>query len=170
MKGASTSRKDDFAQGRIVPPHSGWTIKIQRSVSTGTYVALLAAQFLKETCQRYRKEISGFDDAARQVLLNCPWPGNVLELQHAIERGILMAQDDVIRGPDLGLQIDHEGVEHLEDMTLDDVEKHLIRNACDPFAEQMSGSSLKSLGLSRIAALPSSRPSRGYEESGSNFG
>ena len=113
-------------------------------------IPLLAAQFLKETCQRYRKEISGFDDAARQVLLNCPWPGNVRELQHAIERGILMAQDDVIRAPDLGLQIDHEGVEHLEDMTLDDVEKHLIRNALTRFQGNVSQAA-KALGLSRSA-------------------
>ena len=113
-------------------------------------IPVLAAQFLKETCLRYRKQISGFDDSARQTLLDCPWPGNVRELQHAIERGILMAQDDVIRGPDLGLQIDHEGVEHLEDMTLDDVEKHLIRNALTRFQGNVSQAA-KALGLSRSA-------------------
>src|SRR5271163_2767987 len=42
-------------------------------------ITLLANHFLHGYAQRYRKSISGFDAAAKQTLLEHPWPGNVRE-------------------------------------------------------------------------------------------
>ena len=47
---------------------------------------LLANFFLRQSSQRYRKHLTGFDSAAMQALLEYSWPGNVRELEHAIER------------------------------------------------------------------------------------
>ncbi len=47
--------------------------------------------------QRYRKRIGGFDSAAMQSLLDNSWQGNVRELNHVMERAVLMAQDSQIR-------------------------------------------------------------------------
>src|SRR5437773_8876633 len=55
-------------------------------------ISLLATHFLRTHAQRYRKEITGFDRAASQALLEHPWPGNVRELDHVVERASLMAQ------------------------------------------------------------------------------
>src|SRR5271163_2325535 len=60
-------------------------------------VPLLAAHFLSTHAQRYRKRIGGFDHAALQSLLDHPWQGNVRELNHVIERAVLMAQDSQIK-------------------------------------------------------------------------
>ena len=49
-----------------------------------------------------RKRLTGFDQAAMQVLLDHAWPGNVRELDHAVERAVLMAQGDAIAARDLG--------------------------------------------------------------------
>jgi hypothetical protein len=67
-------------------------------------IPLLAAHFLGAHAQRYRKRIGGFDHAALQALLENPWQGNVRELNHVIERAVLMAQDSQIRPADLALR------------------------------------------------------------------
>ena len=55
-------------------------------------IPALAGHFLRQHAQRYRKTITGFEPAALQALLDHPWPGNIRELDHAVERGVLMAQ------------------------------------------------------------------------------
>jgi two-component system response regulator HydG len=41
------------------------------------------------------------DAAAMRALLDHPWPGNIRELEHAIERGLLLAQGEAITLADL---------------------------------------------------------------------
>ncbi len=60
-------------------------------------IPALATHFLRQHAQRYRKTLTGFEPAALQALLDHPWPGNIRELDHAVERGVLMAQGAVIR-------------------------------------------------------------------------
>jgi DNA-binding NtrC family response regulator len=113
-------------------------------------IPLLARAALDQHCKRYRKTISGFEDGAIQVLLNHPWPGNIRELSHAVERGVLMAQTSVIRVSDLGLQAGGEQARPLEDMSLEEVERFLIRKTlarCDGNATKAA----EALGLSRSA-------------------
>ncbi|MBI3951755.1 MAG: sigma-54-dependent Fis family transcriptional regulator [Acidobacteria bacterium] len=71
-------------------------------------IPFLAMQFLRERAQRYRKNLTGLDEAAMQMIIDHPWPGNVRELEHAVERGILMAQEPVVRAIDLGLRSGRE--------------------------------------------------------------
>src|ERR1700704_736669 len=54
-------------------------------------IPALAAHFLRQHAQRYRKNLTGFEGVALQALLDHPWPGNIRELDHAVERGVLMA-------------------------------------------------------------------------------
>src|ERR1700733_5262992 len=55
-------------------------------------IPLLAAHFLNRYASRYRKQMDGIDPSALQVMLQHPWPGNVREVDHTIERAVLMAQ------------------------------------------------------------------------------
>src|SRR6202035_1888323 len=52
----------------------------------------LANSFLRQHAQRYRKEFGGFDENARDVLMQHHFPGNVRELDHVVERAVLMTQ------------------------------------------------------------------------------
>src|SRR5256886_10319351 len=61
----------------------------------------LANHFLRQHVQRYRKEIGGFDEGARDRLMQHSFPGNVRELDHVIERAVLMSRDRQIRANDL---------------------------------------------------------------------
>src|SRR6185503_9562136 len=88
----------------------------------------LAARFLAQHARRYRKTISGFDEAASRALQAHPWPGNVRELDHAVERGVLMARGSLVEAADLGLRATGDGAAQtrLEEMSLEDMECLLI--------------------------------------------
>jgi len=113
-------------------------------------IPALAMHFLRQHGQRYRKHINGFETAALQALLDHPWPGNIRELDHAVERGVLMAQGASIRLGELGLRIDRESTSRIEDMSLEEVEGFLIKKAMARFDGNVSQAA-KALGLSRSA-------------------
>jgi DNA-binding NtrC family response regulator len=114
-------------------------------------IELLAHHFLRVYTERYRKKISGFDAAAVQSLREHPWPGNVRELDHAIERAVLLSAGPLIRSVDLGLRAaSPAGTPRLEEMNLEEVEKHLIQRMLARHGGNVSQAA-NALGLSRSA-------------------
>ncbi|MFN7931768.1 MAG: sigma-54 dependent transcriptional regulator [Bryobacteraceae bacterium] len=113
-------------------------------------IPLLAMHFLRQHAQRYRKQLIGFDPSAMQALLAGSWQGNVRELNHVVERAVLMASGTQITAGDLALRTSHEGAPRLEDMSLEDVESFLIRKALSRYSGNVSHAA-KALGLSRSA-------------------
>jgi DNA-binding NtrC family response regulator len=110
----------------------------------------LAKKFLADHAQRYRKELAGFDEGARDRLMQHSYPGNVRELDHVIERAVLMSRGPQIKGNDLGLSTAGGESKSLEDMSLEEVEAFLIKKAL----ARNNGNARKaaeSLGLSRSA-------------------
>ena len=110
----------------------------------------LAKNFLRMHAQRYRKELAGFDETARDRLMQHSYPGNVRELDHVIERAVLMARGSQIKPADLGLTTGGGESKSLEDMSLEEVEAFLIKKAL----ARNNGNARKAaeaLGLSRSA-------------------
>ncbi len=109
----------------------------------------LAERFRAAHARRYRKEVNGFDAAAVRALERHSWPGNVRELDHAVERAVLLARGSRVTALDLGL----EGApvaRGLEEMTLEEVEEHLIKKALERYGGNVSQAA-SALGLSRSA-------------------
>jgi DNA-binding NtrC family response regulator len=113
-------------------------------------IPLLATHFLRQHAQRYRKQIAGFDQPALQMMLNHGWQGNVRELNHVVERAVLMSQDNLIRPVDLAMRSGSDVAPRLEDMSLEDVESFLIKKALARYSGNVSHAA-KALGLSRSA-------------------
>jgi DNA-binding NtrC family response regulator len=113
-------------------------------------IPLLAAHFLRQHAEHYRKPITGFEEGAVKALLAHPWPGNVRELDHAVERAVLMSQGETVRAGDLGLRTGREGPPRLEEMSLEEVEALLIKKALARFNGNVSHAA-NALGLSRSA-------------------
>ena len=110
----------------------------------------LANNFLRMHAQRYRKQSLGFDETARDRLLQHSFPGNVRELDHVIERAVLMSRDQHLKAADLGLTTAGGETRSLEDMSLEEVEAFLIKKAL----ARNNGNARKAaeaLGLSRSA-------------------
>ncbi len=111
-------------------------------------IPLLAVHFLQQYARRYRKELNGFDEAALQVLRDHPWPGNIRELDHAIERAVLFAQGSLVRASDLGLRASRDSLPRLETMSLEEVERFLVQKTLSRFEGNVSQAA-RALGLSR---------------------
>ncbi len=73
----------------------------QRGGDLGRLIDHLLQFFAKQNGKR----ISGFTPEAQHSLLKYPWPGNVRELRNAIERGVILASDEVVGLPELPAQI-----------------------------------------------------------------
>lgn len=110
----------------------------------------LANHFLGVHARRYRKNIAGFDHNALQAMQEHPWQGNVRELNHVVERAILMTQGNSIRASDLALRAASGGSARLEDMSLEEVEEFLIKKALARYGGNVSHAA-NALGLSRSA-------------------
>jgi len=113
-------------------------------------IPLLARLFLTRHARRYRKTVEGFDDQAVRALLAHAWPGNVRELDHAIERAVLMGDGPRIGAADLALRLAGDGRAALEEMSLEEVEGHLIGKALARHGGNVSLAAA-ALGLSRSA-------------------
>jgi DNA-binding NtrC family response regulator len=113
-------------------------------------ISALASHFLGVHARRYRKDLRGFDQTAMQALLDNPWQGNVRELNHVVERAVLLAQDAVIRNSDLALRSGPQGSPRLDDMSLEEVEAFLIKKALARYNGNVSHAA-NGLGLSRSA-------------------
>jgi len=64
-------------------------------------IPLLASHFAARTSRRLGRPVAGFTPEARACLVRYDWPGNVRELANAIERAIVLGEDDLIRPEDL---------------------------------------------------------------------
>ena len=110
----------------------------------------LAMHFLRRHAARYRKHLTGFDAGAMQLLLEHAWPGNIRELDHAIERAVLLAQAEQVRAVDLALRGSGAAAPRLEELTLEEVERLLIQKALSRYDGNVSRAA-QALGLSRSA-------------------
>jgi DNA-binding NtrC family response regulator len=63
-------------------------------------IPLLADHFLKRFAQKYRKEVKQFSAEALKTLTAYHWPGNIRELEHAIERAVIMADKSSLDSSD----------------------------------------------------------------------
>ena len=113
-------------------------------------IPALAAHFLATHTKRYRIEGASFDPSAIEALLAHPFPGNVRELEHAVERALLLAPSGLIRAEDIALRRPSQPASRLEEMTLEEAEEHLIARALARTGGNVSDAA-RALGLSRSA-------------------
>ncbi len=114
-------------------------------------IPALAAHFLKRYAARYRAPVTGFAAPALQAMMQYGWPGTVRELEHTLERAVLMCQGGEIQVSDLGLNAQQrpQGL-NLEELSIEEVEGILVRKALQRFHGNVSQAA-EALGLSRGA-------------------
>jgi DNA-binding NtrC family response regulator len=114
-------------------------------------IAALAMHFMKRQVGKYgAKKLTGIDREALQAMMEHSWPGNIRELEHTMERAVLMSLGPQIRADDLGLRSRGDGAARLEEMTLEEAEKYLIQKALGRYQGNVSRAA-DALGLSRSA-------------------
>ncbi|MCR8556530.1 sigma 54-interacting transcriptional regulator [Mucilaginibacter sp. BJC16-A38] len=64
-------------------------------------IPVLANYFLKRFVKKSNKTVTGISEHAMQSLMDYDWPGNIRELEHLIERSLLLSKDDLIESIDI---------------------------------------------------------------------
>lgn len=112
----------------------------------------LAEHFLKIFTKKYNKKVKKISSAALKKLEKCKWFGNIRELQHTIERTIIMCDSDILQASDFILtSTDEKGDElTLDSYNLDDIENNVIQKALRKNKGNISQAA-KELGLTRTS-------------------
>ncbi|WP_258103894.1 sigma-54 dependent transcriptional regulator [Marinoscillum sp. MHG1-6] len=116
-------------------------------------IGLLAEHFLQLYNNKYRKNIKKLAASTIKKLEKYSWPGNIRELQHAIERAIIMTDSDVLNPEDfffLAQKPDTNNSVEADNFNLDDVEKNVIQKAVNKHHGNISKAA-KDLGLTRAS-------------------
>lgn len=92
-------------------------------------IPVLAEHFLKLHADRYNKGKLSFSKEALSSLHSYSWPGNIRELDHTIEKAVILAEGKIIRTSDLFLKSKADNmVEITSPKTLEEVERMAIQN------------------------------------------
>lgn len=73
-------------------------------------IPLLAYHFLRQICQSLDKRIRGFSKDAIEYMIKYEWPGNVRELKNAVERIVVIADEEMLSPEKLSEIMDKEKV------------------------------------------------------------
>jgi transcriptional regulator with PAS, ATPase and Fis domain len=118
----------------------------------GTDILLLATHFCKIYCDKYLKPQMELDGSAKEKLMHYNYPGNVRELQYAMERAVIMAEDSLLSAKDILFSPIESaaGEPAVEHSNLSDVEKATILKVIEKNSGNISKAA-KELGITRTA-------------------
>ncbi|QSE99447.1 sigma-54-dependent transcriptional regulator [Fulvivirga lutea] len=116
-------------------------------------IPLLANHFLDKYAKKYRKNVNKISSEALDYLKRYDWPGNIRELEHAIERAIIMNDSEVIEASYFSfLNTSNSSNDDIlsGDLNLDIVEKNAIKKAISIHSGNISKAA-DELGLTRAS-------------------
>ena len=96
-------------------------------------IPILVEHFIQKFSGKTKRRVQGLTGEALAAVLNYSWPGNIRELEHAIERAVLLGKGELVDTGDLPAQLLADGRKGV------------------PFAEALSkGYTLKDLELEYV--------------------
>ncbi|HEV7377108.1 MAG TPA: sigma-54 dependent transcriptional regulator [Pyrinomonadaceae bacterium] len=147
-------------------------------------IPVLIDYFLKKHTRNTSRLVRGLTPETRRLMMHYSWPGNVRQLESAIERAILLCEGDLITVEDLPLEVRQESRPQAEGafklppegIAFEDVERSLIMQAMEQTDYNITKSA-KLLGLTfrtlqyRLEKFGIKRPdSKGKDEDADNGG
>jgi len=113
-------------------------------------IPMLANFFLKKYAGKYRREAMSFSADALLQLKEHHWPGNIRELQHTVEKAVILSENEVLQTSDFYLKRIHAAPpEYAQSlMTLEEAERLLVLNAMERNNDNLSAAAAE-LGITR---------------------
>jgi DNA-binding NtrC family response regulator len=95
----------------------------------GNDIIILAEFFLRKYTFKYNKPEIKLHREATEKLLGYSWPGNIRELQHTVEKAVILSDSPVVKPEDLYLKQESSLPDTNSFITLDEMEQKMIRQA-----------------------------------------
>ncbi len=113
-------------------------------------IPLLAQHYLNHYAKKYHKPVTLLTDEAMDRLKRYAWPGNIRELQHAIERAVIMTDSSTLQESDFLLSRSLSSGPANNTLNLDEVERTAIAKALQMHNGNISKAA-DELGLTRAS-------------------
>ena len=110
-------------------------------------IPLLAEFFLKKYARKYYKENISLSNEAISKLKEYHWPGNIRELQHTLEKAVILSESSLLHVGDFYLNQPVQ-TDIVNPTTLDEAEKYLIINSLKRNNDNLSAVASE-LGITR---------------------
>lgn len=111
-------------------------------------IPVLSDHFLEIYRRKYKKPEMKISADALKKLKKYNWPGNIRELQHIIERTVIMSNSNVLNASDFVLNISESTSMNKSNLNLEEIEKQTIERALKKHSFNVSAAA-KELGLGR---------------------
>ena len=119
----------------------------------GNDILLLTGHFLAVYATKYLKPELKLSESAKNKLLKYSYPGNVRELQYAVERAVIMADNDTLKEEDIvfsPIEQKEQDIPGIQTSNLEDLERSAILQVIEKHQGNISKAA-KELGLTRAA-------------------
>jgi DNA-binding NtrC family response regulator len=113
-------------------------------------IPMLANHYLNHYAKKYHKPVTTIAPEAMDKLKRYAWPGNIRELQHAIERAVIMTDSASLQETDFLLSRSLSSTTPSNTLNLDEVEKAAIAKALQMHSGNISKAA-DELGLTRAS-------------------
>ena len=114
-------------------------------------IPLLAEYFLERYAMKYKRHGMKIDRSVMSKIKKYAWPGNIRELQHAIERAVILNEGRILENADMlistGIKPNKTGS---KPQTLDDMEKLFIQQSLEDNHGNVT-TTARVLGMTRTA-------------------
>ena len=108
----------------------------------------LAERFMVHFCKQYDKSLMKFTPEAKDKLTAHPWYGNIRELEHVIEKAVIINDSPLIPAELFQLSVPRIAIQEQSISTLEEMEVQMIRKALDACAGNLSAVAAQ-LGITR---------------------
>ncbi|PCE66171.1 sigma-54-dependent transcriptional regulator [Sediminicola luteus] len=123
-------------------------IKVPALRDRGDDILVLAEFFLSRYMNKYGKSGLRINQAAQEKLMAYPWPGNIRELLHTLERAVILGEGKVLKPDDFLLSNKAANPSTGSPRTLEEMEWLMIQTALDRHGGNYSAAA-DELGISR---------------------
>jgi len=110
-------------------------------------IPILANYFLRVNCERYGRDSLKINTHALEKLANHDWPGNIRELQHSIEKAVILSDSPVLKPSDFSFSSIQRSNINTE-LTIEEMEKKMIIESLRKYNNNMSEVASR-LGITR---------------------
>lgn len=111
-------------------------------------VLVLSDFFLKKYASKYNKPSLKINQQAQDKLLKYQWPGNIRELQHTIEKAVILSDNNVLKPEDFFMRPVQSAKNITPEMTLEEMERRMINLAIEKNNGNLSAAA-DQLGITR---------------------